>query len=114
MGDDSAVVVVELKTMVRMLALGASRGGACGWCGQHVLVELGDKEAADRYAELVRLQPGSASAFNRLAIVLARQGRFEDATKAAEEGIRQATASGQNELAGQIRENLRRYQLRKP
>ena len=79
------------------------------------LEKLGrDKEAADRYAELVRLQPGSASAFNRLAIVLARQGRFEEATKAAEEGIRQATASGQNELAGQLRENLRRYQLRKP
>ena len=79
------------------------------------LEKLGrDKEAADHYAELVRLQPGFAAAFSRLATVFAKQKQFEKAAKAAEEGIRLAAAAGQNDLANQLRANLRRYQVGQP
>ena len=69
-----------------------------------------NKEAAEQYSELVRLQPGFAAAYYRLALVIARQGRFPEAVQAAEEGLRRATAAGQSGLAGELRSALQAFQ----
>jgi tetratricopeptide (TPR) repeat protein len=73
-----------------------------------------DRDAAAHYVEVVRLKPEFAAAYQRLAVVLARQNLFDDAIKAAEEGIRLSNLSGQSSLADQLRESVNRYRLGKP
>jgi len=58
---------------------------------------------------MLELKPGSIEARLALAQLLAKAGKFAEAARTAEEGIRIAEGSGQKDFVEELRNDLQRY-----
>jgi len=69
-------------------------------------------EATAHYREALRLRPDWPEALDGLAASYAADGQWEAAVATAERAVRTATAAGETDVAGAIRERLARYRAR--
>src|SRR5207253_1934205 len=70
------------------------------------------EDAAAHYREALRLRPDWPEALDGLAASYAADGQWEAAVATAERAVRTATAAGETDVAGAIRERLARYRAR--